>query len=262
MSESRVHPVISRYSFAREVTRLRESRALSLSGTRSERTEKKGGGGHEKRSLLRRHLGRSGGNTVVRNDDFLEGERGRGYTARRNPAVTHGRIELFIVMAACSTASSLCVGVRGGRGDTRRASASAGFFFLLPLPVLFLAHLAPRPLHSPPSTSVSLQIQIPGILSLSLSRYCNTATRRNHYARSPSSRAVPPLPRSLSRPFCTYATGRPLPVYPAGCPTPTYMAARHNCIRQADPVHTPRPSPTPPPPTPPPPPPPPSRGPH
>lgn len=41
MSESRVHPVISRYSFAREVTRLRESRALSLSGTRKERTERK-----------------------------------------------------------------------------------------------------------------------------------------------------------------------------------------------------------------------------
>lgn len=47
--------------------------------------------------------------------DFLEDERGgegeeegRGYTARRNPAVTHGRIELFIVMAACSTRRRRC----------------------------------------------------------------------------------------------------------------------------------------------------------
>lgn len=46
--------------------------------------------------------------------DFLEGRRGRGSTARRNPAVTHGRIELFIVMAGCS--ASLCVGVGRVRG--------------------------------------------------------------------------------------------------------------------------------------------------
>lgn len=74
--------------------------------------------------------------------DFLEGERGRGYTARRNPAVTHGRIELFIVMAACSTASSsLCVGVRGkeeeggaagGRGALESLRFGRTFSFSLP----------------------------------------------------------------------------------------------------------------------------------
>lgn len=146
MSESRVHPVISRYSFAREVTRLRENRArvflppsfsrsfvcLSFLLSRARAREKE-----NTRCRASSKTPRSGGNTAVVRD-FLEGERGRGYTARRNPAVTHGRIELFIVMAACSTASSLCVGVgdrgkggasgEGGTGELSRASASAGLF--------------------------------------------------------------------------------------------------------------------------------------
>lgn len=196
---------------------------------------------------------------MVRDDDFLEGERGRGYTARRNPAVTHGRIELFIVMAACSTASSLCVGVRGGRETRGGASASAGLFFLLSLA---------SSLPCPPCPALALSVEHFGIykyryqaVSLSLSRCYNTATQAKEplYSILFLTRAVPPLPRSLSRPFCSIrmqraAHSRCTPLGVQHLPT----WPRHNCIRPADPVHTPRPSPAPPPPTPPPP----SRGPH
>jgi len=170
---------------------------------------------------------------VVRDDDFLEGVRGRGYTARRNPAVTHGRIELFIVMAACSIASSLCVGVRGRR-ETQEGAGSLRFARCgrILFPSLTASSFSlPR--------ALALSVEHFGIykyryqtLSLSLSfPVCyNTATRSRGttiFDPLPHARHVPPLPRSLSRPFCsyTYATGRPLPVYPAGCPTPTYMAA-------------------------------------
>lgn len=103
----------------------------------------------------------SGGNTVVR--DFLEGRRGRGSTARRNPAVTHGRIELFIVMAGCS--ASLCVGVGRVRGPPVRGR-------ILSLLLLLLSTIIPS--SSPPPLSLApffllavglwyLQIQIPGL---------------------------------------------------------------------------------------------------
>lgn len=76
--------------------------------------------------------------TVVR--DFLEGRRGRGSTARKNPAVTHGRIELFIIMAGCS-AHSLCVGVGRVRGPPVRGRILS---LLLPL----LSTIIPPPLPS------------------------------------------------------------------------------------------------------------------
>lgn len=58
MSESRVHPVISRYSFAREVTRLRENRrrergylsSLSTSPSRAQRSERDARGGEGERA--------------------------------------------------------------------------------------------------------------------------------------------------------------------------------------------------------------------
>lgn len=190
--------------------------------------------------------------TVVR--DFLEGRRGRGSTARRNPAVTHGRIELFIVMAGCS-AHSLCVGVGRVRGPPVRGRILS---LLLPL----LSTIIPPPfsrsiLSSRRWTLVSTNTDTGGA-SLSAPLY-NTARSpspsRSIYppptpfsstvsslAPVPSVLAAPlapsfsrPLlslfPSSLSRPhpgpFCNVCKwGRPLPgVYPAGCPTPTYMAA-------------------------------------
>lgn len=56
MSESRVHPVISRYSFVREVTRLRRNRARSLflflspAREKSENREREEGG-HERSEI-------------------------------------------------------------------------------------------------------------------------------------------------------------------------------------------------------------------
>lgn len=204
----------------------------------------------------------SGGNTVVR--DFLEGRRGRGSTARRNPAVTHGRIELFIVMAGCS--ASLCVGVGRVRGPPVRGR-------ILSLLLLLLSTIIPS---SSPRRSRSLHSFF-SPLDFGIYKYryraspllYNTAALLLRRALSILLRhhSLPPCPPSCSpspsRPFhsprpslaassssllsqgpsATCATGRPLPVYtPLGVQhLPTWP--RHNCIRTrptVDPVHTPR----------------------
>lgn len=210
MSESRVHLVISRYSFVREVTRLRENlaRVLSLSPflspTREKRREKKGDTRSEVPSKTPRLKWWQHGGAQRRLP--RRRERARLYREERNPAVTHGRIELFIVMAACSTASSLCVGVRGRRetrGGGGEGSASVGLFFLLSLSLLFLAHLVPCS-HSLSSTLVSTNTDTRLSLSLFPGAVTQPLEPRNHYTRVLFlARAVPPLPRSLSRPFCS-----------------------------------------------------------
>lgn len=207
--------------------------------------------------------------TVVR--DFLEGRRGRGSTARRNPAVTHGRIELFIVMAGCS-AHSLCVGVGRVRGPPVRGRILS---LLLPL----LSTIIPPPfsrsiLSSRRWTLVSTNTDTGGA-SLSAPLY-NTArspspSRSIYPPPTPFSSTVSslapvpsvlaaPLAPSFSRPLlsllpvlslvltqgpsATCASGAAhSPAYtPLGVQhLPTWP--RHNCIRArptVDPVHTPR----------------------
>lgn len=128
-------------------------------------------------------------------------------------------------MAACSTASSLCVGVRGRRKTREGASASAGFFF---------PSLATSPLPCPPCPARALrylQIQIPGFLSLSLSRCYNTATRGTNYIRSSSSRTPYLLYHVLCQgPSVTYiCNGPPTPGIPRWVSN-TYLHGRGTTV--------------------------------
>lgn len=123
-------------------------RARGNKGKRRKRGDGEGGAGGDRATWTKGNLlagNGSGGNTVVR--DFLEGRRGRGSTARRNPAVTHGRIELFIVMAGCS--ASLCVGVGRVRGTPLLRPDSLALFSSL-------THRSP----CTPSLSIYLPISI------------------------------------------------------------------------------------------------------
>lgn len=207
--------------------------------------------------------------TVVR--DFLEGRRGRGSTARRNPAVTHGRIELFIVMAGCS-AHSLCVGVGRVRGPPVRGRILS---LLLPL----LSTIIPPPfsrsiLSSRRWTLVSTNTDTGGPLSplryitrpaLLLRPAPSILLRHHSLPPCPPSRSSPPSsplrsPRpSLarfflsSRPLSLVLTQGPSATCASGAAhSPAYTPLgvqhlptwpRHNCIRArptVDPVHTPR----------------------
>jgi len=282
MSESRVHPVISRYSFvpggnsikgeprarARAVplalsslifSSLPLSLSLSLSRARARRLGREGNARNEP---PRRHLDGSGGNTVVRDQTSskVRGRDGEGAVILREKesrAVTHGRIELFIVMAGS---------VRERRAQRRRrrrrrrrcvwvsrASGKRGEDEGPPL----------RPDSCPPrcagrrcllfSSSASLSraraLRAPGTSAIYKYRYrALGATAQSRLEPGPPHASLSlSLSLSLSdararAPFLpyaalcrgegegpsaayAYATGRPLPVYPAGCPTPTYMAA-------------------------------------
>lgn len=172
--------------------------------------------------------------------DFLEGRRGRGSTARRNPAVTHGRIELFIVMAGCS--ASLCVGVGRVRGPPVRGRILS---LLLPLSTIILPFLPPSLLSfhsffSPLDFGIYKYRYREGGLSAPI---YNTAALFLQLSRAPppchSTRLLvllsPPLPLLLSphpRPFCNVCNGPPTPGVwtPLGVQhLPTWP--RHNCIR-------------------------------
>jgi len=232
MSESRVHPVISRYFFVREVTRLRENLArilcLSFSLPRVKRANREEGR-HKKRSPFEDISVEVVATRWCATTTSSKRKRGRSYTMRRNLAVTHGRIELFIVMAACSTASSLCVGVRGRRGDLCFSRT------------LFPSLAASLPCPPCPALSVEyFDIYKYRYQTLSLSWCYNIATRAKEplYSILFLTRAVPPLLRSLSRPFCSVcmqraAHSRYTPLGVQHLPT----WPRHNCIRPADPVH-------------------------
>lgn len=106
---------------------------------------------------------------------------GRGYTAKRNLAVTHARIELFIVMAACSTTSSLCVGVKRGETGKLEGLRFGWTFFPFPLPLnrappfLHSLHYSPCPRAYTPCRAFGIYKY--RYQSLSLSRCYNTATR-------------------------------------------------------------------------------------
>jgi len=188
---------------------------------------------------------------VVRDDDFLEGVRGRGYTARRNPAVTHGRIELFIVMAACSIASSLCVGVRGRR-ETQEGAGSLRFARCGR--ILF------------PSLTAS-SFSLPRALALSVEHFGIYKYRYQTLSLSLSlSRCAITQPLEAEEPLYSilFLTRATFLLYHVLCQGPSVAIRmqraahsrytplgvqhlptwpRHNCIRPADPVHTSRPSP-------------------
>lgn len=179
--------------------------------------------------------------------DFLEGRRGRGSTARRNPAVTHGRIELFIVMAGCS--ASLCVGVGRVRGPPVRGRILS---LLLPLSAIILP-LPPPPysrsilssrrwtlvstntdterggLSAPIYNTAALFLQLsrarpPPFLPPSLLPAIPLAS--SSFSRRPS-----PSSSLLTRgPSATCATGRPLPVYGPRWVSNTYLHGRGTTV--------------------------------
>lgn len=176
--------------------------------------------------------------------DFLEGRRGRGSTARRNPAVTHGRIELFIVMAGCS--ASLCVGVGRVRGPPVRGRILS---LLLPLSTIILPFLPPSLLsfHSffspldfgiykyryregglsaPIYNTAALFLQLSRAPPPSLSLLPAIPLASSSFSRRPS-----PSSSLLTRgPSATCATGRPLPVYGPRWVSNTYLHGRGTTV--------------------------------
>lgn len=208
MSESRVHLVISRYSFVREVTRLRENLArvlslsLSLSHARKEKGEE---GGHEKRSpfedtsvevVATRWCATTTSSKEREGAVIPRGEESRGNTWKDRVIYCYGRLQ-HGVLVVC--------GCQGKKRDSRGRRRGLRFGRTL------FPSLAVSPLPCPPCPMLALSVEHFGIYKYryqALSLFPRAVTQplepRNHYTRVLFlARAVPPLPRSLSRPFCS-----------------------------------------------------------